>query len=76
MIQQFFIALLATLARMVIAYACGVALLVLSGHVAPDAPLAAYIALRLISRITLALFIIRIKLVITIRRRRALDDRR
>jgi hypothetical protein len=77
MLRQALTALLLTFARATIAYVCGEALHVLSDHLTPDAPLIAYIVLRLISRVTLALFVVRIKLIVTIRRRRSgVDDRK
>jgi hypothetical protein len=77
MVRRLLTIALAVLIRAIVAYLCGEALHVLCKHVAPDAPMVAHIAHRLLNLVTLALFIVRIKLVITIRRRRStLDDRK
>ena len=68
MLRQFIAAGVMALARAIIAYACADALHL--EHAAPDAPLVVYIAA------TLVTFLVRIKLVVTIRRRSTAPDDR
>jgi len=70
MTRHFLIILLAALTRALIAYGCGEALHLLLEYVAPDAPLAVYIAVRLFMRVALVEFTVRIELVVTIWHRR------
>ena len=77
MLRQLLLRLLAALASTLIAYAGGEALHLLFEHIAPDAPPVVYLAARLLTRATLFAFVVRIKLVITIRyRRTGPDDRK
>jgi len=72
MLRHFLNILLATLARALIAYACGEAIHLLLEYIAPDAPPAVYMAVRMLTRIAIVELMVRIEIAVAIRRRR--DD--
>jgi hypothetical protein len=70
MTRQFFITLLAALACALIAYAGSEALHLLFEYIAPDTSVGVYIAVRLLTHVTLVEFMVRIEVVVTIWHRR------